>query len=58
VEGSRFGARAVECLMAGERNVMIGLNGRDMAPVPLEEVNTHRGTLVMDYYEMAKVLAR
>jgi 6-phosphofructokinase 1 len=55
---SRFGTRAVECLMAGERNVMIGLNGRDMVPVPLEEVNTHRGTLVMDYYEMAKTLAR
>jgi 6-phosphofructokinase 1 len=33
---SRFGVKAVEFLMEGYSNVMTGLNGREITPVPIE----------------------
>jgi 6-phosphofructokinase 1 len=55
---SRFGTRAVEFLLAGERNVMISLQGRDIKPIPLADVISNRATLPMEYYEMARTLAK
>lgn len=55
---SRFGTRAIEFLMAGLDGVMVGLNGREIEAVALERVAAERKTLPMEYYEMARVLAR
>ena len=49
--------RAVESLLEGEHGVMIGLDGRDMTPRPLEEVCSQHRHANLDYYEMAKVLS-
>ncbi len=38
--GSRMAARAVEALLAGESDVMVGVRGLDLVLVPLEEVIT------------------
>jgi 6-phosphofructokinase 1 len=55
---TRFGVKAVEFLMKGQTDVMTGLNGREIIPVPLAEVVTQKRQLNMDYFEMARVLAR
>ncbi len=55
---SRFGTRTVEFLLVGESGVMVGLDGRDIATVPLTEVNTQKKQLPMEYYDMARILAR
>lgn len=54
---TRMGVRAVEGLLAGESGVMIGLDGRDLTPVPLEEVCSKNRQADLDYFEMAKVLS-
>ena len=36
---------------------MIGLDGRDLTPVPLEEVCSQHRHANLKYYEMAKVLS-
>jgi 6-phosphofructokinase 1 len=54
---TRMGVRAVEGLLAGESGVMIGLDGRDLTPVPLEEVTSRSRQADLDYFEMAKVLS-
>ena len=55
---TRMGVKAVECLSNGTYGVMIGLNGRDMSPVPLEEVTTKTRGANMEYYELAEILSR
>ncbi len=55
---SRFGFKAVELLMAGQNNVMVGLNGRDMEPVPLSVVTSRTKTLSADSISMARILAQ
>jgi len=55
---SRMGIKAVECLVNGEHGVMVGLNGREITPVPLEEVTTKHRAASMEYYEMADMLSR
>ena len=55
---SRFGYKAVEYLINGQHGVMVGLNGRDMEPVPLSVVNSKVKTLSNEYIQMARVLAR
>lgn len=54
---TRMGVRAVKSLVGGERGVMIGLSGRDMTPVPLEEVCSRSRQANLEYYEMAKILS-
>jgi len=54
---TRMGVRAVEGLLAGESGVMIGLDGRTLTPVPLEEVTGKSRQADLDYFEMAKVLS-
>ena len=55
---ARFGVTAVERLMAGEHGVMVGLQGRDINTLALAEVcaNTRRANL--EYYRMARMLAK
>jgi hypothetical protein len=49
---------AVQYLLQGEHGVMVGLNGREIRCVPLADVVSKQRSLPMDYYEMAKVLAK
>ncbi len=55
---TRFGVKAVEFLVAGQMNVMTGLNGREIEPVPLKSVIAHTKTLSAESIQMAKILAR
>ncbi|TLN08160.1 ATP-dependent 6-phosphofructokinase, partial [bacterium] len=55
---TRFGYHAVQFLLNGQTNVMVGLDGRDMVPVPLQTVVSKRKTLSRDYLQMAKTLAQ
>jgi 6-phosphofructokinase 1 len=55
---TRMGVKAVECLLSGTHGVMVGLNGRDISPVSLEDVTTKTRAANMEYYELADVLSR
>jgi len=55
---ARLGTKAVELLLNGESNVMVGLKGMSITPVPLDEVTSHTRPAALAYYEMAKMLAR
>ena len=55
---SRFGNKAVELMISGQYNVMTGLNGRNIEPVPLSMVIGKQCTLNNEYYQMASVLAQ
>lgn len=54
---TRMGVAAVEALMRGETDVMMGLEGRDIQAVPLKEVTQHQRSANLDYYEMCRMLA-
>jgi 6-phosphofructokinase 1 len=55
---TRMGAKALEELLGGTTGAMVGLSGREIVPVPLEEVAGRTRHANLDYYEMARVLAR
>ncbi len=55
---SRLGVKAVEFLIAGYTNVMTGLNGRDIVPVPIEEVVSNTRRINPDYIHIAQILSR
>jgi 6-phosphofructokinase 1 len=55
---TRMGVKAVECLCNGTYGVMVGLNGRDMSPVPLDDVTTKTRAANMEYYDLAEILSR
>jgi len=55
---ARLGSKAVELLLNGESDVMVGLKGTGITPVPLDEVTSHSRPAPSNYYEMAKMLAR
>jgi len=55
---SRLGVKAVEFLIAGYSNVMTGLNGREISPVPIEEVVSNTKKINPDYLHIAKILSR
>ncbi len=54
---TRLGIEAVEALMAGKSDVMVGLQGKDLAAVTLEEVISRPRLVNPEYYEMARMLA-
>jgi len=54
---ARMGSKAIEALIAGETDVMTGLQGREIVLVPLEEVTSHKRTANLEYYTMARRLA-
>jgi 6-phosphofructokinase 1 len=54
---ARMGVRAVEAWLAGETDVMVALQGRDLELVPLTEVTGKKRPANKDYVEMAKILA-
>lgn len=55
---ARFGVAAVEALLRGESGKMVGLTGREVGFLSLEEVTTKDREANLDYYQMAKMLAR
>jgi 6-phosphofructokinase 1 len=55
---TRFGVKAVEFLMSGLSNVMTGLNGRDIVPVPIDEVLANTKRVSEDYLHMAGILSK
>jgi 6-phosphofructokinase 1 len=55
---TRFGIKAVEFLNHGQTNVMTGLNGRDILPIPLETVISQPKQVSVEYLEMARMMAR
>jgi 6-phosphofructokinase 1 len=54
---SRMGVKAVDALLAGQTDVMMGLQGREVQPVALEKVVTNQREANLEYFEMAKMLA-
>jgi 6-phosphofructokinase 1 len=54
---TRMGVKAMDAVLAGETDVMMGLRGRDIESVPLADVVTKQREANLDYYEMAKMLA-
>lgn len=54
---SRLGAAAVEALAGGESGLMVGVSGRRVDHLPLEEVAATKRTLDQDTYDLALALA-
>jgi 6-phosphofructokinase 1 len=55
---TRFGVRAVEYLIEGRTGVMTGLSGRDIIPVPFNEIVGKNREMSSEYYDIARMLAR
>ena len=55
---ARFGVSAVERLAKGESGVMVGLQAREVLSVPMEEAGTRQRQPDMEYYRMARMLAK
>jgi len=55
---SRMGVKAVETLLESKEGVMTGLRSDGMELVPLSDVISNKRQINMEYYHMAKVLAR
>lgn len=51
-------SKAVEALLAGQSDIMVGMKGMGVTSVSLADVAEHSRTTALDYYEMAKMLAR
>lgn len=55
---SRMGVKAVEALIQGAHGVMTGLKGKGIEFIPIVDVINNKRKVNMEYYHMAKVLAR
>lgn len=55
---SRMGVKAVEALIEGTHGVMTGLKGKGIDFVPLADVISNKRKVNMEYFHMARVLAR
>jgi 6-phosphofructokinase 1 len=55
---ARFGVSAVERLARGESGVMVGLAAREVAAVPMEEAGSRQRAPDLEYYRMARMLAK
>ena len=55
---TRFGVKAVEFIVSGQFGVMTALDGRDIVPVPLQQVITKKQALSQEALNMARILAR
>ena len=54
---ARLGVKAVEALLEGKSGMMVGLTGREVELIPLEQVVKQSRKANMEYYEMCKMLA-
>ena len=55
---TRMGVDAVKRLLAGETGIMVGLQGREIGTVSLEDATTKQRNVSEEYVEMAEMLAR
>jgi 6-phosphofructokinase 1 len=55
---SRMGVKAVEALIEGKHGLMTGLKGKGIDFIPLGDVISNKRKVNMEYFHMAKVLAR
>ncbi len=55
---TRLGVRAVELLLEGQSGLMVGLHGREIGTVSLEDATTKQREVSENYVEMAEMLAR
>lgn len=55
---TRFGVKAVQFLLEGKSGVMTALSGREIIPIPIDEVTSNKKVISKDYIEMARMLAR
>lgn len=55
---TRLGAAATDCLSRGERGVMVGLEGGEVATTPLPDVFSGKKPFDTDLVELSRVLAR
>lgn len=55
---TRFGVKAVDFLLAGLTNVMTGLEGREIVPVPIDDVLANVKRMSEDQMRVASILAR
>jgi 6-phosphofructokinase 1 len=55
---TRMGVRALEALREGQSGVMVGLQGREIQTVLLEDVTTKMRQINEHYYELARILSR
>lgn len=55
---TRLGVSAVEALLNGSTGVMVGLQGRQIVQLPLEEVTNKMRSIGDDYVRLAHILSR
>ena len=55
---SMLGMRALEALRDGQSGVMMGMQGREIHPVPLSDVIVNQRQLSDWYYDLARMLSR
>ena len=55
---TRFGVKSVEFLLEGKSNVMTGMVGREILPIPISEVVSNTKSISADYIRMAHILSR
>lgn len=55
---ANLGVKAVEALLEGQTDIMVGMKGLEATTIPLAEVTTRPLRPALDYYEVAKTLAR
>ena len=55
---ARFGVTAVELLAKGEHGKMVGLNATNVTGTPLADVSTRKRAPDLEYYRMARMLAK
>jgi len=55
---TRMGRGAVECLLAGQDGVMVGLQGSEIATAPLKDVISTNKELDLSLYETSKIMER
>jgi len=54
---SCMGKAAIDCIMQGQRNVMISSTGGKTIPIPLQEVINGKKTPEFDMFELARILS-
>jgi 6-phosphofructokinase 1 len=54
---SRMGDAAVEALMEGQRNVMIGIQNGEICYVPIAKALQKRKQIVREHLELVKILS-
>lgn len=55
---TRMGVKAIEVLLAGQTGVMTGLDGREIATIPIEKATAATRAINEQYYELARILSR